>query len=173
MNCYKNDKNMKKILICIFTLLLLGTVCYFAYKYNNLTVESNEKSSPLDYSELLGKWTLAYPQNYGYEFTFLDDYNAEITLHLNDVIIKFKGKFSLEDSYRIRVTLFEMMQKDEITVLEKKYSFTPVRDSYFLFKGKMVRDSNPKTLILNPIKIITEGRDSEGYFEPQIRLKKQ
>jgi hypothetical protein len=164
---------MKKILIYIFALFLSAVSFNFACKDDDIAVKSEEKSLLLDYSELFGKWELKYPQNYGYEFIFLDDYSAEITLHLNTAIIKFKGKFSLEDNYQIRIILLEMMQKDEITVHEKKYNFTPVRDSYFLFKGKIVRDSKPKTLVLNPIKIITEGRDSEGYFEPQIRLKKQ
>jgi len=168
---------MKRILICIFILFLLVIVCVFAYKFacknDNYAIEHDEKSLPLDYSELFGKWTLKYPQNYGYEFIFSGDYDAEITLHLNDVKINFKGKFSLDDNHRIRITLSEMAQKDEITVGEKKHNFTPVKDSYFLFKGRMIRDAKPKTLVLNPIKIITEGISSDGYFEPQIRLKKQ
>ena len=153
-----------KILICIFMLFLLPIGCKFVCK-DDFVIESDEKSL-LEYSELLGQWVLKYPQNYGYEFIFSDDYNAEITLNLNTAIIKFKGKFLLEDNRRIRIFLSEMMQKDEITHGNKFM----LEDSYFLFNGRIIKS---ETLVLNPISIITHGRNSDGYFEPQIRLKKQ
>ena len=145
-------------------LFLLPIGCKFLCK-DDFVIESDEEFL-LEYSELLGQWELKYQQNYGYEFIFSDDYNAEITLNLNTAIIKFKGKFLLEDGHRIRIFLSEMMQKDEIT----HGNIVPVKDSYFLFNGRIIES---ETLVLNPIRVITQGRNSDGYFEPQIRLKKQ
>ena len=156
-------------------LFLVTMGCNLKCRDNKFVIEFDERH-PLYYHEIAGKWTLMYPQNYGYEFAFLDDYDAEITLYLNTAIIKFKGKFLLEDSRRIRIMISEMMQKDEITDYAdytKEKNFVSVRDSYFLFDGRIIKDSKPEILVLNPIRIIAQGRNSEGYFEPQIRLKKQ
>ena len=160
-------------IICIFMLFLLTIGCKFSCKDDNFSIEFDDQASLLDYSELSGKWMLKYPQNYGYEFIFSDDYSAEITLYLNTTIIRFRGRFLLEDGSRIRITVLEMMQRDEIAVHEKNYNFMPVNNSYFLFRGQILKDSKHRTLVLNPMRIITEGKDSEGFFEPQIRLRKQ
>jgi len=153
-------------------LFLVAIGCNFKCKDNKFVIETDE-NYPLNYHELAGKWILMYPQNYGYEFVFFDDYGAKITLYLNTAKIKFKGKFLLEDSRRIRIFISEMMQKDEITEHGEKHGFMSVKNSYFLFDGRIIKDSKPKILVLNPITIIAEGRNSEGFFEPQIKLRKQ
>ena len=65
-----------------------------------------------------------------------------------------------------------MKNEENISRINLRNNFTKTSSSYFIFHGVIKKSKWKKILQLNPIKIIIDGRNSEGYFEPVIELKK-
>ncbi len=136
--------------------------------------EDKGDNIPLDFEGIRGVWQLFYPDGYGYEFRFYKNYRAVITLRLNTHALVFRGIYTLEDDQTIRVNLSEMKKVPQTRYINITSGYVKTKSSYFLFKGRLVKQKNgQRTLIVSPTRIVIDGNNSDGYFEPRIRLKAQ
>lgn len=138
---------------------------------NNAKAETqNEEELPLTFKSVIGNWTLKYSGNYGYNFSFYSNYRALVVLYLNMETLIFKGVYTIEDGNKLKINIYEM--KEEHLSVGNKKGFVKAKSSYFLFGGYKSRKNRKETLYLRPLAIIIDGNNSEGYFEPLIKLAK-
>ncbi len=129
------------------------------------------ESEPVNPGQIHGRWLLIYRGNYGYQFHFFKNYRALSVIYLNTSAVVFKGIYSMEDATTLRINIYEMKNSQPANI--NYYSgFVKTNSSYFLFKIKRYNESKTQFLEMEMIKIVIDGRSSEGYFEPVIKLKK-
>ena len=126
---------------------------------------------PVTVGNVIGKWNLIYADNYGYSFSFFKNYKALIIIYLKTSAIIFKGVFTIEEKSIIRVNIIEMKHEESVQNMNFNRDFVKTQKSYFLFKGNVKEKDRKKSLIVKPEKIIIDGSNSEGYFEPVIKLE--
>ncbi len=127
--------------------------------------------APLGFSDLTGIWELKYGTGYGYRFSFYKSYKSLIVLYLKTSFILFKGVYTLEDPDIIKVNIFEMKFTSSLKGVRSPGGFTKTKGSYFIFRGYLKNRDGKQLLVINPEKIIIDGKSSPGYFEPLIKLK--
>ena len=132
--------------------------------------ENTETKTPLSFKSVIGTWSLKYSGNYGYAFSLTSSYRATVVLFLNMETLTFRGVYTIEDGNKLRININEM--KDEHRSGARNRGFVKAKSSYFLFGGYTSRKSGRETLYLKPLAIIIDGNNSEGYFEPLIKLAK-
>jgi hypothetical protein len=62
--------------------------------------------------------------------------------------------------------------KDERRAGLPNKGFVKAKSSYFLFSGYLTARQGRATMFLRPRAIIIDGNNSEGYFEPLLKLAK-
>ncbi len=132
--------------------------------------EKTESEIPLSFKSVIGTWSLKYSGNYGYTFSLNPSYRATVVLYLNMEILTFRGVYTIEEGNKLRININEM--KDEHRGGGRSKGFVKAKSSYFLFGGYKTRKNGKETLYLRPLAIIIDGNNSEGYFEPLIKLAK-
>lgn len=131
---------------------------------------SAEDQLPVNFKTLSGSWTLLYGNDYGYSFKFYKNYRAVVILYLNNASIVFKGVYNIESSDSIRINVSEMKREESVKNINLKSGFVKAKSSHFIFNTRVTATGDKKNLELRPQKIFIDGSDSEGYFEPFIRL---
>jgi hypothetical protein len=129
-----------------------------------------DEEIPLTFKSIIGNWTLKYSGNYGYNFSFYSNYRALVVLYLNMETLIFKGIYTIEDGNKLKINIYEMKEEHRAGGIKK--GFVKAKSSYFLFGGHKIRKNGKETLNLRPLAIIIDGNNSEGYFEPLIKLAK-
>ena len=129
-----------------------------------------DEQIPLSFKSVIGTWSLKYSGNYGYTFSLNPSYRATVVLYLNMETLTFRGIYTIEDGSKLRININEM--KDEYRGGGSSKGFVKVKSSYFLFGGYKTRKGGRESLYLRPLAIIIDGNNSEGYFEPLIKLAK-
>jgi hypothetical protein len=125
---------------------------------------------PLTFKNVVGTWALKYSGNYGYQFSFYANYRALVILYLNMETLVFKGVYTLDEGNKLKINIYEM--KDERRAGVPSKGFVKAKSSYFLFSGYETARQGRTTLFLRPRAIIIDGNNSEGYFEPLLKLAK-
>lgn len=131
---------------------------------------SDDAKIPLSFKSVIGTWTLKYSGNYGYTFSFYSNYRAVVVLYLNMETLVFKGVYTIEDGNKMKINIYEM--KEEHRNIGTRKGFVKAKSSYFLFSGHTSSKRGKGTLYLRPLAIVIDGNNSEGYFEPLIKLAK-
>ena len=149
----------------IFILLLILTIS--AVFILNAGAESQ---IPVNFKTLNGNWNLLYENNYGYSFKFYKNYKAVVILYLNSSSIVFKGVYNIESNDSIRINISEMKREESVKSIDLKSGFVKAKSSHFIFNTRITNIDGKKNLELRPQTIFIDGSDSEGYFEPFIRL---
>jgi len=149
----------------IYTLLLLIFISSLIQ-----VKASAEDQLPVNFKTLSGSWTLLYGNDYGYSFKFYKNYRAVVILYLNNASIVFKGVYNIESSDSIRINVSEMKREESVKNINLKGGFVKAKSSHFIFNTHVTATGDKKNLELRPQKIFIDGSDSEGYFEPFIRL---
>lgn len=128
--------------------------------------------SGLEYStdDFIGNWQLRYNDGFGYEFRFKENYRAYVILYLQSQVIVFRGIYAVDDGDTIRINISDMKEQRSRSALESESGFVKTSASVFLFS---VGDKADKAMTLSKKKIQIDGRNSEGYFEDSIALKKK
>ncbi len=129
-----------------------------------------DDSLPVNFQNLSGSWTLLYGNDYGYSFRFYKNYRAVVILYLNSSSIVFKGVYNIESSDSIRINISEMKRVESVKNIDIKGGFQKAKSSHFIFSTRVLSADGKKNLELRPQKISIDGSDSEGYFEPYIKL---
>ena len=129
-----------------------------------------DDSLPVNFKNLSGNWNLLYGNNYGYNFKFYKNYRAVVILYLNSNSIIFKGVYNIESSDSIRINISEMKREESVKNIDLKGGFVKAKSSHFIFNMRITSNGGKKNLELSPQKIFIDGSDSEGYFEPYIKL---
>jgi hypothetical protein len=129
-------------------------------------------SASLKFNDLNGRWRLIYGGNYGYEFRFHKSFRALCILYLRSNAHVFKGVYTIEEGNKIRINISEMKNEQSSTSINMNKNFVKTSSSYFIFEGEIKKSKNKKILELKPIKIIIDSNDSDGYFEPLLKLEK-
>jgi hypothetical protein len=127
---------------------------------------------PLSFKSIIGTWSLKYSGNYGYTFSFYPNYRALVVLYLNNEALVFKGVYTIEDKNKLKINISEMKNEHHTSGINMYKGFVKAQSSYFMFGGYKVKKSGRETLILKPLAIIIDGNNSEGYFEPLMKLAK-
>ena len=149
---------MKKILI---KLLILSS-CFI----------SSSAFPAVGFNEIAGKWKLMYKNNCGYEFLFQKNYRAYCILYSGTNALIFKGIYSIEGD-KIRININEMKNEEKVSSIDLRNRFIKTSSSYFIFQVEFPAEKNSnKTLILKSLKTVIDGNDSDGYFEPEVSLRK-
>jgi len=89
---------------------------------------------------------------------------------MNMETLIFKGVYTIEEGNKLKINIYEM--KEEHRAAGTKKGFVKAKSSYFLFGGHKIKKNRKETLLLRPLAIIIDGNNSEGYFEPLIKLAK-
>jgi hypothetical protein len=131
----------------------------------------NEESSPVGFSDITGDWELKYGTDYGYRFIFYKNFKALIILYLKNSSIVFKGVYTIEDLNKVRVNIFEMKYADSLKGISSGSGFSKTKMSYFIFSINIKAKDGKRLLFIKPDKIVIDGKSSDGYFEPSIKLK--
>ena len=129
-------------------------------------------SETLKLNILYGKWQLLYRGSYGYHFQFHPDFRSLCIIYLGASAAIFKGVYTLEDETTIRINIYEMKTENAVSNINLYSNFTKVTKTYFIFHGRYSETNNTKCLELDSVKTIIDGVNSEGYFEPEIKLNK-
>jgi len=127
----------------------------------------------VNFKNVNGTWSLVYGNDYGYNFKFGKNYRAVVILYLNTSSIIFKGIYTIEDKGKLRINISEMKREEKIKNLNTRSGFNKAKSSYFIFHGKLIKEESGKFLELRPVKISIDGNDSEGFFEPLIKLEQE
>lgn len=131
-----------------------------------------EQTEPLTFNDIIGQWSLMYPNNLGYEFQFYKNYRALIVLYLGNHSLLFKGVYNIEEENKVRINIYEMKRSTGVRGINKTSGFLKAKSSYFLLRCYTAKQNNTTTLIMRPISIMIDGQNSDGYLEPVLRLKK-
>ncbi len=126
----------------------------------------------LQAARLLGTWRLIYKGNYGYTFQFYKNYRSVCIIHLNTSAVIFKGIYSIEDDHSIRINIYEMKNDCNSFSPSSRTGFTKTSSTYFVFRAAFPGGGKTPILQLSPVRMVIDGRSSDGYFEPEIRLAK-
>ena len=129
-----------------------------------------EEVLPVNFKSLSGSWDLLYGNDYGYSFKFYKNYKAVVILYLNSSSIIFKGVYNIEGSDSIRINISEMKREESVKNIDLKGGFSKAKSSHFIFNTRITKSSGKKNLELRPLTIFIDGSDSDGYFEPFIKL---
>ena len=129
-----------------------------------------EDQLPANFKNLSGTWDLMYGNDYGYTFKFYKNYRAVVILYLNSAAIIFKGVYNIESSDSIRINISEMKREESVKNIDIKGGFVKAKSSHFIFNTRITSTSGKKNLELRPQTIFIDGSDSDGYFEPYIKL---
>lgn len=153
---------LKKIIYILSLILLFSPL----FPLNSAA----DDALPVNFQNLSGTWTLLYGNDYGYSFRFYKNYRAVVILYLNSSSIVFKGVYNIESSDTIRINISEMKRVESVKNIDIKGGFQKAKSSHFIFTTKVLSGDGKKNLELRPQKISIDGSDSEGYFEPYIKL---
>jgi len=155
-------KDFKKYICCLLLVFFISTVF--------LMKASAEDVLPVNFKSLSGNWNLLYGNDYGYSFYFYKNYRAVVVLYLNSSSIVFKGVYNIESSDSIRINISEMKRVESVKNIDLKSGFVKAKSSHFIFNTRIINSNGKKNLELKPLTIFIDGSDSEGYFEPYIKL---
>ncbi|MBN2042164.1 MAG: hypothetical protein JW864_19180 [Spirochaetes bacterium] len=125
----------------------------------------------ITFDDIQGKWQLKYRHNSGYEFRFYGNYRAYCILYCGINALVFKGIYTIENE-NITININETKNTRNIYRINFENNFVKTSSSFFIFNGQIISDGKKKELLLKPVKTIIDGNDSNGYFEPEIKLKK-
>jgi hypothetical protein len=140
------------------------TIVFFFFLFNPLWAK-------ITFDDIQGKWRLMYKSNSGYEFRFYSNYRAFCILYYGSNALVFKGIYSIETD-QIRININAIKNSRNVRKIDMRNKFTKTSSSYFIFNAKLHESKKKSELILKPVKTIIDGNDSNGYFEPEIKLKK-
>lgn len=135
-------------------------------------VVENEPSFPVSFETISGSWELKYANRYGYTFRFYKNYRAVVILYLNNHSLIFKGVYTLEGDSQVRINIYEMKKSRRTSGLNLSSGFVKAKSSYFVFTAKLRKKGKGHLLLVSPRRIIIDGNNSDGYFEPVIKLKR-
>ena len=137
--------------------------------------QSSEEDAevPLSFKNVIGNWRLKYSGNYGYYFSLSPNYHALVIIYLNTQALIFRGVYTINDENKLRINISEMKDEPRVTALNLYKGFMKAKSSYFLFAGYRVKKNNRAALNLQPRAIVIDGNNSDGYFEPSIKLAKE
>lgn len=127
---------------------------------------------PLDYKNLTGRWELAYGDNFGYEFRFFHNYKAVVIIRTGGQALVFKGVYQIEDANKIKINIVDMKQDMNTQMINVNTGFSKTKTSYFLIRSSIREKKSVKTIYLRPERVIIDGKDSDGYFEPVMKLRR-
>jgi hypothetical protein len=131
--------------------------------------EQGADESAIDYASIMGQWSLVYGGNYGYYFRFQKNYKTVVVLYLGNEALVFRGVHVI-DAGAITINIYEMKREKVLSMVHSSRGFQKANSSVFVFKGSLLRKNNRSVLKLRPVKIRIDGNDSDGYFEPLIKL---
>jgi hypothetical protein len=134
------------------------------------TSAQEDSGTPLNFKNVVGTWALKYSGNYGYQFSFYANNRALVIIYLNNETLVFKGVYTIEEGNKLKINIYEM--KDERRAGLPTKGFVKAKSSYFLFSGYQTARQGKATMFLRPRAIIIDGNNSEGYFEPLLKLAK-
>lgn len=149
--------------LCIITLIFVFSTLF------SIKADA-EDQIPVNFKTLNGSWTLLYGDDYGYNFKFYKNYRAVVILYLKTDSIIFKGVYNIESSDSIRINVSEMKREESVKNIDLKGGFVKAKSSHFIFNTRIISSGGKKNLELRPQTIFIDGSDSEGYFEPYIKL---
>jgi len=133
---------------------------------------SGEGEAPFTFTNVIGTWSCAYPDHYGYRFIFERNYRALVIVYLNSRAVIFRGVYTIEQGNRLRINISHMKNEPRVVGLNIHSGFNRAKSSYFVFTGSIVKKNNRLAMHLRPAAIIIDGNSSEGYFEPLTKLSK-
>lgn len=172
-----NNHPMKNFTIIALTIVIFTLFSYHGGGSNSMApaimavaADAAEGEMPLSFKNVIGTWSLMYSGNYGYAFSLSHSYRATVILYLNMEILTFRGVYTIEEGNKLRININEM--REEHRGGGKNRGFVKAKSSYFLFGGYKTKKGGRETLYLKPLAIIIDGNNSEGYFEPLIKLAK-
>lgn len=130
-----------------------------------------ENLDPIDFKDLPGKWVLRFSGNYGYEFRFNKNYKSLVVVYLGNSSLLFNGVYTIENG-NLKINIYEMKNEDRADKINIYSNFVKTKSSSFLFKAGINKKTGlDKMLVLRPANIVIDGINSDGYFEPVIKLK--
>jgi len=132
--------------------------------------EIQEQTEPVTFETINGQWHLMYPESLGYEMQFYKNYRSLIILYLGNHTLLFRGIYTIEEDSKVRINIYEMKRSESVT--NRESGFIKAKYSHFLFQCYTAGQKQNMRLILKPLKIVIDGNDSDGFFEPVLRLKK-
>lgn len=131
-----------------------------------------EGNLPVNFKNINGTWSLFYGNNYGYTFKFYKNYRAIVILYLNNASIVFKGIYNVENPESMTINVSEMKRENKTKDINLRSGFNKAKSSQFIFNTKILQGNDRKKYMeLRPQRINIDGTDSEGFFEPYIKLE--
>jgi hypothetical protein len=168
---------MKKIISA--SLISLCILCA-----NTLNISANDSKrqnprllkpgrSPMSFTNIIGNWRLKYSGNYGYCFNLYPNYRALVIIYLNTQSLIFRGVYTIDEENKLKINISEMKEEPRTSGFNLRGGFMKAKSSYFLFTGYRVKKNKRERLYLRPSAIVIDGKNSDGYFEPFIKLTKE
>jgi hypothetical protein len=132
-----------------------------------------EARSSMSFKNIIGNWRLKYSGNYGYCFNLYPNYRALVIIYLNTQSLIFRGVYTIDEKNKLKINISEMKEEPRTSGFNLGGGFVKAKSSYFLFSGYRVIKDKSERLYLRPSAIVIDGKNSDGYFEPFIRLTKE
>lgn len=160
----------KKIAILTACISLFSASCSKTDRNTEKQTALKQEKTAITHEQLSGDWKMVYGGNYGYEFRFKSDHKTIIILFLNEQTIIFKGVCTIDENNMLIFSISEIKNEENTGQLNTASGFTATKGSKFLFNAE-IKDRG-KILVLKPISIVIDNSNSDGYFEPVMKLNK-
>ncbi len=170
-------RRMKKIIstsslvLCILCANTPNISAYDSKRQNPRILKPDR--SPMSFTNIIGNWRLKYTGNYGYCFNLYPNYRALIIIYLNTQSLIFRGVYTIDEKNKLKINISEMKEEPRTSGFNLRGGFVKAKSSYFLFTGYMLKKNKKERLCLRPSAIVIDGKNSDGYFEPFIKLTKE
>lgn len=123
--------------------------------------------------DINGKWIFKYNASYGYEFSFTNSKFADIIIFMKSNFLLFKGIYQIKDTNTINIEVLEMKYSPSLSDIRSGKELTKTSSSRIIFKGQKSISGGKSYLILTTESVKIDGNSSEGFFDPEIKLKKE
>ncbi len=133
----------------------------------------SETVEQINFKNVTGTWSLMYENNYGYTFRLGKNYKAVVILYLSTASVIFRGVYTIEDKNVLRINISEMKREEKVKDLNTSGGYKKAKSSYFLFQARIVHDNSKSFLEMRPVTISIDGNNSDGYFEPLIKIPRE
>jgi len=96
-----------------------------------------------------------------------------VILYLNNHALVFKGVYTFEGNNLVRINIYEMKKSRRLSRINLHSGFVKAKSSFFKFSVELKDRKKEKLLLVRPRNITIDGNNSDGYFEPLIKLKRR
>ncbi|MBN1498628.1 MAG: hypothetical protein JW982_00605 [Spirochaetes bacterium] len=85
----------------------------------------------------------------------------------------FRGIYQIKEADKISIEVLEMKYSPSLNDIRSGKELTKTSSSSIIFRGERSSSGGKNYLVLKTESVKIDGSSSEGFFDPEIKLKKE